>query len=56
MLQVGGRDDRLPPRARDHLDQSAAVRVIQFAHHIVEQQQRDGAALGGDGVAFSDEE
>ena len=39
MIEIGRRDQRLPP-ALEHRDEAAAPIGVELAHHVVEQQQR----------------
>ena len=44
-----------PPRAQ-HVDEPRAARGVELAHHVVEQHQRRGAALGGQRLALGQQQ
>jgi hypothetical protein len=53
--QLGGAHDRLPATAQQR-GQALAAGDVELAHHVVEQQQRHRAALGGQFVALGQQQ
>ena len=51
-----GRGDHALAAAAQHVDQPLPARGVELAHHVVEQQQRRGAALGGQLLALGQQQ
>ena len=52
VLEVGSCDHRLSSAAQQPLDQRPSARVVELAHDIVEQQQRQRPAAIAKHLAF----